>query len=78
MHVVILSLLNLMSHYFAYLLSKASQPRYNSETIWNIGRRKTKVLQCFLDAGTKYSQEELWKQSVEQRLKERPSRDCPA
>jgi hypothetical protein len=24
----------------------------------------------------KYSQEEIWKQSMEQRLKERPSRDC--
>jgi hypothetical protein len=26
---------------------------------------------------TKYSQEQIWRQSVEQRLKERPSRDCP-
>jgi deferrochelatase/peroxidase EfeB len=26
---------------------------------------------------TNYSQEEIWRQSVEQRLKERPSRDCP-
>jgi hypothetical protein len=26
---------------------------------------------------TKYSQEEIWRQSVEQRLKERASRDCP-
>jgi hypothetical protein len=26
---------------------------------------------------TKYSWEEIWRQSVEQRLKERPSRDCP-
>ena len=26
---------------------------------------------------TKYSQEEIWRQSVEQRLKERPPRDCP-
>jgi hypothetical protein len=25
----------------------------------------------------KYSQEEIWRKSVEQRLKERPSRDCP-
>jgi hypothetical protein len=33
--------------------------------------------QCFLEGGTKYSQEEIWIQSVEQRLKERPSRDCP-
>ena len=27
--------------------------------------------------GGKCSQEEIWRQSVEQRLKERPSRDCP-
>jgi hypothetical protein len=27
--------------------------------------------------GAKYSQEEIWRQSVEQGLKERPSRDCP-
>ena len=26
---------------------------------------------------TNYSQEEIWRQSVEQRLKERPSRNCP-
>ena len=25
----------------------------------------------------KYSREEIWRQSMEQRLKERPSRDCP-
>jgi hypothetical protein len=27
---------------------------------------------------TTYSREEIWTQNVEQRLKERPSRDCPA
>jgi hypothetical protein len=31
----------------------------------------------FLERGTKYSQEQIWRQSVEQRLKERPSRDYP-
>jgi hypothetical protein len=30
-----------------------------------------------LRRGTKYSWEEIRRQSVEQRLKERPSRDCP-
>jgi hypothetical protein len=30
-----------------------------------------------LREGTKYSCEEMWRQSVEQRLKERPYRDCP-
>jgi hypothetical protein len=31
----------------------------------------------FLRRGNKYSQEEIRRQSVEQRLKERPSRDYP-
>ena len=35
------------------------------------------ILQCFLEAGTKYSQEKIWRQSVDQRLKESPYRDCP-
>ena len=30
----------------------------------------------FLRKGTKYSQEQLWRQSVGQRLKERPFREC--
>jgi hypothetical protein len=34
------------------------------------------ILQSFLEGGTKYPLEELQRQSVE-RLKERPSRDCP-
>jgi hypothetical protein len=35
------------------------------------------MLQSFLEEGTKYSKEEIQRQNVEQRLKERPSRDCP-
>jgi hypothetical protein len=35
------------------------------------------MLQYFLEGGTKYSQDEMLRRSVEQRLKERPSRDCP-
>jgi hypothetical protein len=31
----------------------------------------------FLGIRTKYSWEQIWRQSVEQRLKERPNRDCP-
>ena len=31
----------------------------------------------FLTKGTRYSLKQLWRQSVEQRLKERPLRDCP-
>jgi hypothetical protein len=40
--------------------------------------RKTKVwmLRSFLEGGTKYSQEEIGKQNMEQRLKERSSRNC--
>jgi hypothetical protein len=32
---------------------------------------------CFLESGTKYSWEQIWRQNAQQRLKERPSRDCP-
>jgi hypothetical protein len=35
------------------------------------------MLQCFLEGGTKYSQEEIWRQSVEQRLNEKPSETVP-
>jgi hypothetical protein len=35
------------------------------------------MLQSFLERGTKYSREEIWRTNVEQRLKEMPSRDCP-
>ena len=31
----------------------------------------------FLRKGTKYPQKQLWRQIEGQRLKERPSRDCP-
>ena len=30
-----------------------------------------------IESGTKYSQEKIWRQNVGQRLKEKPSRDCP-
>ena len=42
-------------------------------------KRKTKVwmFKSFLEGVTKYSREQIQRQSVEQRLKERPSRDCP-
>ena len=36
------------------------------------------ILQSFLEGGTKYPWEELQSQSSEQRLNERPFRDCPA
>jgi hypothetical protein len=53
--------------------------RNNSQTTWSSGRRKTNMwmLQCFLEEGTEYTQEEIWRQSMEKRLKEKPSRDCP-
>ena len=42
-------------------------------------RRKTKVwiLRSFLEEGTKYTWKEIQRQSMEQRLKEKPFRDCP-
>ena len=36
------------------------------------------LLKCYLEGLTKYSQEELWRQNVEQRLKKRSYRDCPS
>ena len=35
------------------------------------------MLQSFLEGGTKYSWEKMRRQSVEQTLKEKPSRDYP-
>jgi hypothetical protein len=35
------------------------------------------MLQCFIEGATKYSQEEIWRQYMEQRPKERQSKDCP-
>jgi hypothetical protein len=35
------------------------------------------ILQFFLEGRTKYSRQEIWRERVEQRVKERPSRDCP-
>jgi hypothetical protein len=35
------------------------------------------MIQFFLEGGTKYSQKEIQRQSVEQNMKKRPSRDCP-
>ena len=42
-------------------------------------KKKTKVwvLQSFLEKGTKYSVEQIWRQSAQQKLKERSTRDCP-
>jgi hypothetical protein len=42
-------------------------------------RWKTKVWMCqsFLEGGTKYSWDEIWRQSVDQRVKERAFRDFP-
>jgi hypothetical protein len=44
-----------------------------------LSRRKTKVwvLQSFLEGVRKYSRKKIWRQNVEQRQKERPSRNCP-
>ena len=62
---------SLISGYFPKI---SEYPKYNSQTAWNL-RRKTNVwmFQSFLQRGRKYSQKQIWRQSV----KERPSRDCP-
>jgi hypothetical protein len=39
-------------------------------------KKKVWVLQSFLEGGTKYPWKELQRQNVEQRLKERPCKDC--
>jgi hypothetical protein len=39
--------------------------------------KKNKDQNVVLEGGTKYSQEEIGRQGVEQRLKEKSSRDCP-
>ena len=51
-----------------YYPRSSEYPRYNSQ-VW--------IRQSFLESGTKYPWKELQRQSVEQRMKERPSRDCP-
>jgi hypothetical protein len=53
--------------------------RYNSQTTWSSRWRKTKVwiLQYFLEGGTKFSQEQIHRQSMEQILTDRPSSDSP-
>ena len=57
------------------------EPRTNrhrgKQTKWSSWRRKTKVwmLQS-LEQGTKYSQHEILRPTVEQKLKESPSRNC--
>jgi hypothetical protein len=53
-------------------------PIYNSQTTWSSRRREIKVwiLWSFLGGITKYSQEEIQQKIVEQRLRERPFRDC--
>jgi hypothetical protein len=49
------------------------------QTTWSSKSKKSNVwvLQSFLEGGTKYSREEIWRLNVEHRLKERPYRDCP-
>jgi hypothetical protein len=50
-------------------------PRYNSQKLKKKEDQNVGIL-VLLRGGTKYPWEEIQRQSVEQRLKERPSRDC--
>ena len=61
------------------LAQKLRIPKIQFTAHIKLKRRKTKawVLQFFLKRGTKYSWEKIWRQSAEQRLKERTPRDCP-
>jgi hypothetical protein len=72
---------NIMEHMSLLYVGESFgyMPWYKSQTTWSSRRRKTKVQVhwSFLERGTKYSCEEIWRQSMEQRLKERPFRDCP-
>ena len=54
-------------------------PIYNPQSIWCSRRRKTKVwiLRSFLEGGTKYPLVEIQRQSVEPKVKERPSETVP-
>ena len=58
---------------------KIEYARYNWQNSWNSRRTKTKVWthRPFLELGTKHTWKELWRQSLELRWKEGPSRDCP-
>ena len=61
------------------LAQNLGPPKIQFTDHMKLKKRKTKVwiLQSFLEGGTKYPWEEIQRLSVEQRLKERPSRDCP-
>jgi hypothetical protein len=62
-----------------YSPKSSEYPTYNSKTTRSSRRSKTEVwiLESFLERGRKYPWEGVQRQSVEQRLKERPSRDYP-
>jgi hypothetical protein len=61
------------------LAQKSRIPKIQFTDHMKLKKKKDQVwiLRSFLEEGTKYQWEEIQKQSVEQRLKERPSRDCP-
>jgi hypothetical protein len=61
------------------LISKVLIPKIQFAKHMKLKKMKSKVwiLQSFLERGTKFPWEEILRQSSEQRLKERPSRDCP-
>ena len=57
------------------LSQKFRIPKIQFTDHMKLKKKEVWVFQSFLEGGTKYPWEEI--QSVEQRLKERPSRDCP-
>jgi hypothetical protein len=46
-------------------------------SLYNVYKTNVWILRFFLEGRTKYTWEELQRHCVEQRLKKRPSRDCP-
>jgi hypothetical protein len=63
-------------HTWYALTDKLAVPKIQFTDHMKLKKTKVWVLWSFSESGTKYSWEQVWRQSVEQRLNERPSRDC--
>jgi hypothetical protein len=67
-----------MNSLISRLAQKFRIPKIQFTDLMKLKKKKYKVwiLQYFLEGGTKYPWEEIQRQSMELRLKERLSRDC--
>jgi hypothetical protein len=61
------------------LAPKLGMPKIQFTDLMKLKKKEDQSVDAsvLLRRGTKYSRKEVQRQSVEQRLKERPSRDCP-